>query len=51
MNDMEVRANAIIAELSAQRNEALNRAAALAAELAVLKAKAPPEPEAPKEPA
>lgn len=38
MNKTEIQVNAIIAELRAQRNEAGDRAANIAAELAVVKA-------------
>jgi hypothetical protein len=39
MNETELRANAMIAELVAQRNAALDRCAALQADMASLRAK------------
>ena len=39
MTDLEIRANAMLQEVAAQRNVALDRCAVLTAEIATLKAK------------
>ena len=39
MNELEIRGNAMIAELTVQRNSALDRCAVLAADLAIAKAR------------